>query len=153
MTGTGADTPAGAASREGTGPPGTLVDANVLLDVLTEDRRWFPWSAEALATAADRGPLWINQVIYAETSTRFSRIEDLEEALPARDYRRAVVPWEAAFLAGKAYLAYRRRGGTRTSPLPDFFIGAHAAVTGLRLLSRDRERYTTYFPTVTLITP
>jgi hypothetical protein len=132
---------------------GTLVDSNVLLDVLTEDPRWLPWSADALATAADAGPLWINPVVYAETSARFSRIEDLEDALPARDYRRAPLPWEAAFLAGKAFLRYRRSGGTRTSPLPDFFLGAHAAVAGLRLLSRDRRRYETYFPTVSLVAP
>ncbi|MGF1648405.1 MAG: type II toxin-antitoxin system VapC family toxin [Kineosporiaceae bacterium] len=132
---------------------GTLVDSNVLLDILTDDSRWSSWSSDALAAAADDGPLWINPVVYAEASTRFSRIEDLESALPARDFRRAALPWEAAFLAGKAYLRYRRRGGARSSPLPDFFIGAHAAVSGLRLLSRDRGRYATYFPTVPLVTP
>jgi predicted nucleic acid-binding protein len=132
---------------------GTLVDSNVLLDVITEDPRWSSWSADALAAAADAGPLWINPVVYAETSTRFSRIEDLEDALPARDYRRAPLPWEAAFLAGKAFLRYRRSGGTRSSPLPDFLVGAHAAVAGLRLLSRDRGRYETYFPTVSLVAP
>ena len=132
---------------------GTLVDANVLLDVITEDQRWLPWSIEALADAADAGPLIINPMIYAEVSVRFSRVEDLEDALPARDYRRAALPWEAAFLAGKAFVSYRRKGGARTSPLPDFFIGAHAAIDGLRLLTRDARRYRTYYPTVDLITP
>lgn len=133
--------------------PGTLVDANVLLDVLTEDPTWMGWSAAMLSSAAEAGPLWINPIIYAETSVRFSRIEDLEAALPAEDYRRAPLPWEAAFLAGKAFVTYRRSGGTRASTLPDFFIGAHAAVAELRLLSRDAARYRTYFPTVQLLTP
>ena len=132
---------------------GTLVDANVLLDVLTEDPEWSAWSIDALGEAAEAGPLWINPIIYAETSVRFSRIEDLEAALPPEDYRRAPLPWEAAFLAGKAFLDYRRSGGTRTSTLPDFFIGAHAAVAELHLLSRDASRYRTYFPTVQLLTP
>lgn len=132
---------------------GTLVDTDVLLDVLTEDAAWLEWSAEALAVAAESGPLWINPVVYAEVSVRFSRIEDLEETLPADDYRRAQLPWEAAFLAGKAFLQYRRSGGTKTSTLPDFFIGAHAAVTDLALLTRDGGRYRTYFPTVHLLTP
>jgi len=133
--------------------PGTLVDANVLLDVLTEDPTWMGWSAEMLSAAAEAGPLWINPIIYAETSVRFSRIEDLEAALPVEDYRRAPLPWEAAFLAGKAFVTYRRSGGARASTLPDFYIGAHAAVAGLRLLSRDAARYRTYFPTVQLLTP
>lgn len=92
-------------------------------------------------------------IIYAEVSVRFSSIEDLEDALPRDDYRRAQLPWEAAFLAGKASLGYRRGGGTRPSTLPDFFIGAHAAVDGLALLTRDQTCYRTYFPTVRLITP
>jgi predicted nucleic acid-binding protein len=132
---------------------GTLVDANVLLDVLTEGARWLPWSMSALEAAAEAGPLLINQVVYSEVSTRFSRIEDLDDALPADDYRRAMMPWEAAFLADKAYVRYRRSGGTRRSTLPDFFIGAHAAVDDLALLTRDAARYRTYFPTVTLIAP
>lgn len=131
----------------------TLVDANVLLDVLTEDPVWGEWSAAALGTAAESGPLWINPIIYAEVSVRFSRIEDLERALPASDYRRAQLPWEAAFLAGKAFVQYRRRGGTKTSTLPDFYIGAHAAVAGVTLLTRYSGRYNTYFPTVALVTP
>ncbi|MGI8983577.1 MAG: type II toxin-antitoxin system VapC family toxin [Acidimicrobiales bacterium] len=136
-----------------TPPGGTLVDSNVLLDVLTEDEAWLEWSSGELARAADAGPLYINPVIFAEVSVRFSRIEDLNDALPEADYERLALPWEAAFLAGKAFLNYRRSRGTRTSALPDFFIGAHAAVARLRLLTRDPSRYRTYFPTVTLATP
>jgi predicted nucleic acid-binding protein len=132
---------------------GTLVDSNVLLDVLTEDAAWSAWSADALAAAADAGPLVINPIIYAEVSVRFSRIEDLEAALPTADYQRAALPWEAAFLAGKAFLTYRRRGGSRPSTLPDLFIGAHAAVEGFALLTRDATRYRTYFPTVDVTAP
>ena len=132
---------------------GTLVDSNVLLDVLTDDPRWAPWSTAALSDAAEHGPLHINPVIYAEVSVRFTRIEDLEDALPASDFRRLPIPWEAAYLAGKAFLAYRRRGGARSAPLPDFFIGAHAAITELTILTRDRARYETYFPSVELVAP
>lgn len=132
---------------------GTLVDSNVLLDVITEDETWLEWSASALAHAADDGPLFVNPVIYAEVSVRFSRIEEVEEALPASDYGRLALPWESAFLAGKAFLDYRRNKGTKSSTLPDFFIGAHAAVADLRLLTRDASRYRIYFPTVPLIAP
>ena len=131
---------------------GTLVDSNVLLDVITEDDSWFEWSSSALAKAADEGPLFINPIIYAEVSVRFSRIEDVEEALPPSDYGRLAMSWESAFLAGKAFLDYRRRG-TGLSTLPDFFIGAHAGVAGLRLLTRDATRYRTYFPAVQLTSP
>jgi predicted nucleic acid-binding protein len=131
----------------------TLVDANVLLDVLTDDPTWFGWSSAALAQAADVGALVINAVIYAEVSVRFSRIEDLDAALPADTFVRAPLPWPAAFLAGKCFVDYRRRGGARRSPLPDFFIGAHAAIQGLRLLTRDASRYRTYFPRVDLVAP
>jgi predicted nucleic acid-binding protein len=132
---------------------GTLVDSNVLLDVLTEDAVWLSWSLESLAAVAETGPLYINPIIYAEVSIRFSRVEDLDDALPPQDFRRASLPWEAAFLAGKAFLDYRRNSGKRSSTLPDFFIGAHAAVDGLALLTRDATRYRTYFPTVRLIAP
>jgi predicted nucleic acid-binding protein len=132
---------------------GTLVDSNVLLDILTEDQTWLEWSSSALASAADDGPLFINTIIYAEVSVRFSRIEDVEEALPPSDYGRLMVPWESAFLAGKVFLEYRRNRGTRSSTLPDFFIGAHAAVAELRLLTRDATRYRTYFPGVHLTSP
>lgn len=130
-----------------------LVDSNVILDVLGEDPEWFQWSATALADAADAGELVVNPLIYAEVSFRFDRIEDLEEVLPAEVYIREPLPWEAAFLAAKALVGYRRRGGARRSPLPDFYIGAHAAVRGYRLLTRDPARYAAYFPTVELVAP
>lgn len=133
--------------------PAVLVDSNVLLDVMTEDARWFPWSSAALERAADSARLVINPVIFAEISVRYSRIEDLDAALPKAMVDREALPYEAAFLAGKALLAYRRRGGEKRSPLPDFFIGAHAAVAGYRLLTRDAARYRTYFPRLVLITP
>ncbi len=130
-----------------------LVDSNVLLDVFSEDPVWFEWSSENLADQAEHSVLVLNPVIYAELSIRFPRIEELDEALPADRFTREHLPWEAAFLAGKAYLAYRRRGGERRSPLPDFYIGAHAAVRGMTLLTRDATRYRGYFPTVPLISP
>ena len=132
---------------------GTLVDSNVLLDVFTEDAKWGDWSAAMLAEAARTGLLAINPVIYAEVSTRFERIEDLDEALPAGYYRRLPLPFEAAFLAGQCFLKYRRRGGERRSPLPDFYIGAHAALAGLTLLTRDGKRYRSYFPTLHIVAP
>jgi predicted nucleic acid-binding protein len=132
---------------------GTLVDSNVILDLLTKDPEWCPWSFEQLAIAGDQGPLLINHVVYAEVSVRFTRMEDLEEALEPDVFLRAGLPWAAAFLAGKCFRDYRGRGGTKTSPLPDFFIGAHAAVMRLPLLTRDVTRYRTYFPTVRLIAP
>lgn len=132
---------------------GTLVDSNVLLDILTEDGTWLEWSSNALVAAAEAGPLFINPIIYAEVSIRFSLIEDLDDALPPTDYRRLALPWESGFLAGKVFLDYRRNKGTRSTTLPDFFIGAHAAVAGLRLLTRDTARYRSYFPTVQLIAP
>jgi predicted nucleic acid-binding protein len=134
-------------------PSETLVDSNVLLDVLTEDAAWLDWSLAALADAAEAGPLVINPVIYAEVSVRFSTVEALEEALPPRDYRREPIPWAASFLAGKVFVDYRRNHGTKASTLPDFFVGAHAAVAGMVLLTRDVGRYRTYFPRVPLIAP
>jgi predicted nucleic acid-binding protein len=131
----------------------TLVDSNVLLDIATNDPRWFHWSSAALEAAADESTLAINALIYAEVSIGFQRIEDLEQALPTTVFRREPLPYEAAFLAGKAFLHHRRRGGAKPSPLPDFYIGAHAAVSGFRLLTRDARRYRTYFPTVELIAP
>src|SRR5882757_2716074 len=118
-----------------------LIDANVLLDVMTEDARWLPWSAEAIERAADRFRLVVNPIIYAEVSIRYSRIEELDAALPKNMFDREALPYEAAFLAGKIFLRYRERGGTKQSPLPDFFIGAHAAVAGYQLLTRDTARY------------
>jgi predicted nucleic acid-binding protein len=130
-----------------------LVDSNVLLDVLTAGGAWFAWSNARLQEVADSNRLVINPVVYAEVSIRFSRVEDMEEALPKAMLDREPIPYEAAFLAGKAFLAYRRRGGEKRSPLPDFFIGAHAAVAGYRLLTRDARRYRTYFPKLGLIAP
>jgi len=130
-----------------------LVDSNVILDVLTEDRRWFGWSSSRLAELAEQVTLVLNPIIYAEISIRFDRVEDLDDAVPADHFRREALPWEAAFLAGKVFLQYRRRGGRRRSPLPDFYIGAHAAVQGLRLLTRDPRRFRTYFPTLAVIAP
>jgi predicted nucleic acid-binding protein len=131
----------------------TLVDSNVLLDIATNDAAWFDWSSQALESAANDSPLAINAIIYAEVSIGFQRIEDLESAIPSSLFRREALPFEAAFLAGKAFLQYRRRGGGRATPLPDFYIGAHAAVAGFRLLTRDPKRYQTYFPSVELIAP
>ena len=130
-----------------------LVDSNVLLDVLTEDPRWAPWSMDALAEQADRDLLAINPIIYAEVSIGFTRIEDVDAALPPPTFHRLALPWEAAFLAAKCFLAYRKRGGIRSSPLPDFYVGAHASVSGMRLLTRDAARYRTYFPKLGLIAP
>jgi predicted nucleic acid-binding protein len=132
---------------------GTLVDSNVLLDVLSEDPHWFAWSSDTLKQCAEDSILVINAVIYAEVSIRFETVEELEEALPRSMFERRDLPWEAAFLAGKCFARYRRAGGPRTVPLPDFFIGAHAAVENLALLSRDPGRYRTYFPRVRLLTP
>jgi predicted nucleic acid-binding protein len=130
-----------------------LVDSNVLLDVLTADERFYPWSSAALARAADEAVLVVNPIVYAEVSVSFARIEDLDDALPAEYFRRDALPWEAGFLAGKCFLTYRRRGGSRASPLPDFYIGAHALVAGMALLTRDPARYRTYFPKLRLIAP
>ena len=130
-----------------------LVDSNVLLDILTEDPRWYAWSSEALARLAEQSTLAINPIIYAEVSIRFSTIEDLEATVAPEHFRRLPLPWEAAFLAGKCFLAYQKRGGRRVAPLPDFYIGAHAAVAGMTLLTRDPRRYRAYFPTLKLICP
>lgn len=131
----------------------TLVDSNVLLDVLTEDPEWLEWSAGALARRAEQSVLVINPLIYAEVSIRFRKIEDLEDALPASTFRRDALPWQAGFLAGKSFVDYRRAGGARRSPLPDFYIGAHAAISRMALLTRDGSRYRSYFPTVEVVSP
>jgi predicted nucleic acid-binding protein len=130
-----------------------LVDSNVLLDVMTADERWSSWSGAALADAAEHHRLFINPIVYAEVSVRFSRVEDLDDAVPRSLVAREPIPYEAAFLAGKVFLAYRRAGGQRSAPLPDFFIGAHAAINGSLLLTRDGGRFRSYFPSLTLITP
>ena len=130
-----------------------LVDSNVILDVVTQDAEWTAWSMDALERAGEEGPLVINPLVYAEVSIGFERIEDLDDALPAQYLQREALPWEAAFLAGKVFVKYRRAGGSRSSPLPDFYIGAHAAVRGYTLLTRDTRRYRMYFPRLKLITP
>lgn len=132
---------------------GVLVDSNVLLDIFTEDPRWYDWSAGKLSECAEEHGLIINPMIYSEVSVRFSSIEELEEALPHRMFRRQDIPWEAAFLAGKCFVQYKRRGGQKNAPLPDFFIGAHAAVENLTLLTRDAARYRTYFPSLEVVAP
>ena len=130
-----------------------LVDSNVILDIATNDENWANWSSNAIAQAADEATLVINPLIYAEISSGYSTIEDLEAAVPTTLFRRDDLPYEAAFLAGKSFLQYRKRGGARTSPLPDFYIGAHAEISDLRLLTRDTTRFRSYFPTVELISP
>lgn len=130
-----------------------LVDSSVLLDVIGNDPVWSGWSSSMLASVASESVLAINPLIYAEVSSRFATIEELNEALPHDRYRREALPFEAAFLAGKAFLKYRRRGGAKTSPISDFYIGAHAAVSGFGILTRDPRRYRAYFPTVQLIAP
>ena len=133
--------------------PGTLVDSNVILDVATNDPKWGAWSENALAEAARTGPLVINAVVFAEVSVGYERVEDADLALPADAFLRAPIPYEAAFLAAKAFVAYRSPGGRRDRTLPDFFVGAHASVAGLRLLTRDVRRYQTYFPRLELTSP
>jgi len=131
----------------------TLVDSNVLIDVIEGDQAWSQRSELALERVGAGGPVVINPVIYAEVSVRYEDTDELDLDLPLDLFQREQLPWPAAFLAGKAFAEYRQRGGRRRSPLPDFFIGAHAAVTGMRLLTRDESRYRTYFPTVELIVP
>jgi predicted nucleic acid-binding protein len=131
----------------------TLVDSNVLIDVIEGGLAWSERSETALERVGAVGPVVINPVIYAEVSVRYEDTDELDLDLPVDLFKREQLPWPAAFLAGKAFAEYRRRGGRRGSPLPDFFIGAHAAVTGMQLLTRDEARYRTYFPTVELIVP
>ena len=130
-----------------------LVDSNVILDILTEDKHWFDWSSQQLERLADEHILAINPIIYAEVSVRFHRIEDLESVLPSEHFLRLALPWEAAFLAAKAHAKYRKQDGKKASTLPDFFIGAHASVENMLLLTRDVNRYQTYFPKLSLIIP
>ena len=131
----------------------TLIDTNVLLDLVTDDPRWAVWSIVQLQRAAIAGPLAINDVVYAELSVRYETIEALDAMLAALGTRLEPIPRAALFLAAKVFRQYRLKGGTRTGVLPDFFIGAHAAVGNIALLTRDAVRYRAYFPTVRLITP
>jgi predicted nucleic acid-binding protein len=130
-----------------------LVDSNVLLDLFTGDPSWAGWSETQLAAARLRGRLVVNGVIYAELSIRYDRLEEVDTALERGNITVMEIPRPALFLAGKVFLAYRRRGGTKSSVLPDFFIGAHAAVLGVPLLTRDTRRYRAYFPTLELVAP
>jgi predicted nucleic acid-binding protein len=130
-----------------------LVDTNVLIDVATEDPRWLDWSSTQLANAMESGQVAVNPVIYAEFSVQYATIEEVEAALSGFGFQRLAIPYEAAFLAGKVFKRYRARGGQRNAPLPDFFVGAHAAVEGLTLLTRDAKRYREYFPKLKLIAP
>jgi predicted nucleic acid-binding protein len=130
-----------------------LVDSNVLLDILVRDPRWGVWSRSTVAALANESILVINPIIYAEVSVDFARIEDVDESLPPDVFIREPLPYEAGFLAGKCHRDYRRRGGPRASVLPDFYIGAHAAVRGYRLLTRDSTHYRSHFPTLDLLAP
>jgi predicted nucleic acid-binding protein len=129
----------------------TLVDTSVIVDIITRDPRWLSWAEAALRNAAEHSTLAINPIVFAEVSVKFDRIEDADIALV--DFAREPLPYEAGFLAGKAFLAYRRRGGAKRSPMPDFYVGAHAAVARMALLTRDASRYRTYFPTLRIIAP
>jgi predicted nucleic acid-binding protein len=130
-----------------------LVDSNIFLDVFTEDERWYEWSARALAAAHDAARAVINPIIYAEVSVRFSAMEDIDDLLEPVSIVREPITYPMAFLAGKAFRDYRRRGGAKRSPLPDFYIGAHAMIAGYRLLTRDAALYRTYFPRLPIIAP
>jgi predicted nucleic acid-binding protein len=132
---------------------GVLVDSNIMLDIFLNDPKWVDWSESTLEEYADHARLHINSVIYSEISIGFERIEELESALNRAGIEMLEIPKEALFLAGKAFVNYRKRKGTKRSPLPDFYIGAQAAVLNLDLITRDVSRYRTYFPTVKLITP
>ena len=131
----------------------TLVDSCVLIDVLADDPKWADWSIEQLDLLGSQAPLVINPLILAEISPRFERAADLEAALSGLPLKREALPWDAAFLAGQAFKAYRTQRGSKTSPLPDFYIGAHALVGGMRLLTRDAARYKSYFPKLILVAP
>ena len=132
---------------------GVLVDANVLLDIFLNDPKWADWSESKLDEYDQLGILYINAIIYSEISIGFDRIEDLESAIARAGFQMLEIPKEALFLARKTYLKYKKRKGTKRTPLPDFFIGAQAAVQNLDLITRDVSKYQSYFPTVKLISP
>ncbi|WP_029535339.1 type II toxin-antitoxin system VapC family toxin [Saccharopolyspora spinosa] len=140
-------------NEAGARPPVTLVDSNIFLDLITEDQQWAPWSERKLKEVSGQGPVVINPIVYSEVSVGYSTLGELDAVLPDDLYHRAPLPWSAAFLAAKCFQDYRRRGGEKRSPLPDFYIGAHSAVSRLRLLTRDARRYRVYFPTVEVIAP
>jgi len=132
---------------------GVLVDSNVILDIFLDDPKWADWSESVLENYSEHTSLYINTIIYAEVSVGFKKIEELESALHKGGFQMVEIPREALFLAGKAYLTYKRGKGSKKSPLPDFYIGAQAAVLDLDLITRDDDRYRTYFPTVGIICP
>jgi predicted nucleic acid-binding protein len=132
---------------------GILVDSNVILDVFLDDPNWGDWSEVRLAKHSQQSTLFINAIIYSEISIGFERIEDLELAVASAGFQMLEIPKEALFLAGKAFLKYRQRKGSKRTPLPDFYIGAQAAVLNMELITRDVSRYRSYFPTVSLIAP
>ena len=131
----------------------TLVDANVLIDVLAADPQWTDWSKDQIAKAHDAGQVVINPIVYAEISAMFPTQRKLDEVLGQGRYKRESLPWDAAFNAGRAFVAYRRAGGAKRSPLPDFYIGAHAELRSYALLTRDPVRYRQYFPTLKIVAP
>jgi len=132
---------------------GVIVDSNIILDVFVNDPKWADWSESKLDEYDQLGILYINSIVYSEISIGFRRIEDLESAIAKAGFEILQIPKEALFLAGKAYLKYKKRKGTKRTPLPDFFIGAQAAVQNLDLITRDVSKYQSYFPTVKLIAP
>ncbi|MCP5099074.1 MAG: PIN domain-containing protein [Chloroflexi bacterium] len=132
---------------------GLLVDSNIILDIFLDDPNWAAWSEATLTQYGNDNPLFINPIVYTEISIGFNRIEELENAIEMAGFQILEMPKEALFLAGKVFLQYRRNKGTKSSPLPDFLIGAHAAVSQMSLITRDVARYRTYFPTVELICP
>lgn len=132
---------------------GVLVDTNIILDVVTEDEQWFDWSSKQLKRQSNNNHLFINPIIYAEVSCGFDRIEEVDQVLSEEFYHRLEIPWTASFLAGKAFIKYKKKGGKKNSVLSDFFIGAHAVVNDLALLTRDGATYEYYFPKIELIRP
>jgi hypothetical protein len=132
---------------------GFLVDSNVLLDIATSDAKWVTWSEQQLRSAAAEGPVFINPIVYAELAPAFASAAELDRWLDGDVFERRSLPYSAAWLAGQAFIKYRRAGGIRNAPLPDFFIGAHAEAENLTLITRDAARYRTYFPSVALVSP
>jgi predicted nucleic acid-binding protein len=130
-----------------------IVDSNIILDILTEDKEWYDWSSEQLINLSEDNELIINQVIYSEISIRFSSIEDLDDVISESGFKCENLPWEASFLAGKCFMQYKKNSGAKSSPLPDFYIGAHAAITKRPILTRDKARYKTYFNRLKIISP
>jgi predicted nucleic acid-binding protein len=132
---------------------GTLVDSNVIIDIVQQDPSWADWSADALLLAMSRGPVFVNQIVLAEVAAGYESPEAFEQAVDMPGLERRNLPWAASYLAGRAYLRYRRRGGARSAPLPDFYVGAHAAIEDLHVLTRDPRRVVAEFPRLTVISP